>query len=81
MTASKEEVVFLLSRRDFCGKLVCQVFDTLVCTLDWTSVVGILEQVIEAARQAAIHDVIMRFPDQYETRVGERGLKVTLILT
>lgn len=41
-----------------------------------TVVTYILEQVIEAARQAAIHDVIMRFPDQYETKVGERGLKV-----
>lgn len=35
------------------------------------------EEVIEAARQAAIHDVIMRFPDQYETKVGERGLKLS----
>lgn len=39
-----------------------------------------LEQVIEAARQAAIHDVIMKFPDQYETKVGERGLKVVTFI-
>lgn len=45
-----------------------------------TFIAGTLEQVIEAAKQAAIHDVIMRFPEQYETRVGERGLKVVTFL-
>jgi hypothetical protein len=45
-----------------------------------TVIAGTLEQVIEAAKQAAIHDVIMRFPEQYETQVGERGLKVFIFL-
>jgi ATP-binding cassette subfamily B (MDR/TAP) protein 7 len=27
--------------------------------------------------QAQIHDAIEKFPDQYETRVGERGLKLS----
>ncbi|HWK47446.1 MAG TPA: ABC transporter ATP-binding protein/permease [Stellaceae bacterium] len=31
----------------------------------------------EAARQARIDDFIMRLPDGYETRVGERGLKLS----
>jgi ATP-binding cassette subfamily B protein len=30
-----------------------------------------------AARLAQIHDFVMRLPDRYETRVGERGLKLS----
>jgi ATP-binding cassette, subfamily B (MDR/TAP), member 7 len=35
------------------------------------------EQVIEAAKLAQIHETIMRFPNGYETQVGERGLKLS----
>ncbi|MFS7987182.1 putative ABC-type Cd(2+) transporter [Helianthus anomalus] len=35
------------------------------------------EQVYDAARKAAIHDTIMKFPDKYSTLVGERGLKLS----
>lgn len=35
------------------------------------------DEVIAAARAAQIHDRIMTFPDQYETKVGERGLKLS----
>jgi ABC-type transport system involved in Fe-S cluster assembly fused permease/ATPase subunit len=35
------------------------------------------EQVYEACRAASIHDKIMAFPDRYETRVGERGLRLS----
>ncbi|KAJ3098916.1 ATP-binding cassette sub- B member 6, mitochondrial [Phlyctochytrium planicorne] len=35
------------------------------------------EEVIEAAKMAQIHDKIMSFPDGYETRVGERGLRLS----
>ncbi len=35
------------------------------------------EEVIEAARAAHIHDFVERMPDGYETRVGERGLKLS----
>lgn len=39
----------------------------------------VMSQVYDAARQAAIHDTIMNFPDKYSTIVGERGLKVSLL--
>ncbi|GGF49016.1 ABC transporter ATP-binding protein [Aliidongia dinghuensis] len=34
-------------------------------------------EIIEAARLARIHDFVARLPDGYETRVGERGLKLS----
>eukprot|EP01062_Namystynia_karyoxenos_P063298 TRINITY_DN56119_c0_g1_i1.p1 TRINITY_DN56119_c0_g1~~TRINITY_DN56119_c0_g1_i1.p1 ORF type:complete len:688 (+),score=309.66 TRINITY_DN56119_c0_g1_i1:183-2066(+) len=34
-------------------------------------------EVEEAARQASIHDAIMGFPAGYDTKVGERGLKMS----
>lgn len=33
--------------------------------------------IITAAKKAAIHDTIQRFPDGYETQVGERGLMIS----
>jgi ATP-binding cassette subfamily B (MDR/TAP) protein 6 len=35
------------------------------------------EEMQEAARAAQMHDRIMSFPDQYETRVGERGVRLS----
>ncbi|GAA5957731.1 hypothetical protein JCM8115_006232 [Rhodotorula mucilaginosa] len=36
-----------------------------------------MDEVVEAAKAAAIHDKIMSFPDQYETIVGERGQRLS----
>ena len=35
------------------------------------------EDVYEACRAASIHDKIMAFPDGYQTKVGERGLRLS----
>ena len=35
------------------------------------------DEVVDAARQAKIHDTIMSFPNGYDTVVGERGLKLS----
>ncbi|MBC8102492.1 MAG: ABC transporter ATP-binding protein [Cytophagales bacterium] len=35
------------------------------------------EEIIRAAKAANAHDFIMRFPDGYDTQVGERGVKLS----
>ncbi len=35
------------------------------------------DQIEHAARLAQVHDFVLRMPDGYETRVGERGLKLS----
>ncbi|KAF8666785.1 ABC transporter transmembrane region [Rhizoctonia solani] len=35
------------------------------------------EEVMEAARKANVHDTIMRLPEKYATKVGERGLMIS----
>lgn len=35
------------------------------------------EEVQEAAKAAQMHDRIMSFPDGYETKVGERGIRLS----
>jgi ABC-type transport system involved in Fe-S cluster assembly fused permease/ATPase subunit len=36
-----------------------------------------LEAIYEACKMAQIHDKIMSFPEQYNTLVGERGLRLS----
>lgn len=36
-----------------------------------------LEEIMDAARAANIHEDILTMPDQYETKVGERGLRLS----
>lgn len=35
------------------------------------------EQIVQAAKAASVHDFVMSLPDGYQTRVGERGLKLS----
>jgi ATP-binding cassette subfamily B protein AbcA/BmrA len=46
---------------------------TLYDNIAWGRAGATREQVMEAARAAGIHDFIMGTPQQYETRIGERG--------
>ena len=36
-----------------------------------------MDKIVQAARIARIHDDIMQMPNQYETKVGERGIKLS----
>jgi ABC-type transport system involved in Fe-S cluster assembly fused permease/ATPase subunit len=51
--------------------------ETLMFNLKYANPEATDEDVFEACRAAAIHDRIMSFPDGYNTKVGERGLKLS----
>ncbi|KAF1931077.1 heavy metal tolerance protein precursor [Didymella exigua CBS 183.55] len=51
--------------------------ETLMYNLKYANPSATDEQVYEACRAASIHDKILTFPDKYETKVGERGLRLS----
>ncbi|CCW35595.1 ABC-type multidrug transport system, ATPase and permease component [Chthonomonas calidirosea] len=51
--------------------------DTIMANLRYAKPDATEEEVIEAARAAAIHDRIMAMPEGYQTVVGERGYKLS----
>jgi ABC-type transport system involved in Fe-S cluster assembly fused permease/ATPase subunit len=54
--------------------------DTILHNIAYGRPSATQEQVIQAAKQARLHDAVLRMPDGYATRVGERGLKVRVPL-
>jgi ABC-type transport system involved in Fe-S cluster assembly fused permease/ATPase subunit len=50
--------------------------ETIRYNLQYGNLEASWDELVEAAKQAQIHDTIMSFPDGYDTVVGERGLKV-----
>ncbi|EAL87406.1 vacuolar ABC heavy metal transporter (Hmt1), putative [Aspergillus fumigatus Af293] len=51
--------------------------ETLMYNLKYANQNATDEEVYEACRAASIHDKIMSFPDGYNTKVGERGLRLS----
>lgn len=51
--------------------------DTIFHNIQYGDLSATEEEVYDAARRAAIHDTIMKFPEKYSTFVGERGLKLS----
>ena len=51
--------------------------DTIYYNIAYGRAHATRDEVIQAARDAQIHDFIMSLPDTYDTRVGERGLKLS----
>ncbi|KAF9690537.1 hypothetical protein EKO04_011307 [Ascochyta lentis] len=51
--------------------------ETLMYNLKYANPEATDEQVYEACRAASIHDKILTFPDKYDTKVGERGLRLS----
>lgn len=50
---------------------------TLMDNIRYGNPIATDKQVIEASKKAHIHDFIMGLPDQYNTYVGERGIKLS----
>ena len=53
------------------------IYSTLARDPDGLNVAPSLDDVINAAKQANAHDFIMQFPEQYDTLVGERGVRLS----
>lgn len=51
--------------------------DTIFHNIHYGRLSATNEEVYDAARRAAIHETIMKFPEKYHTVVGERGLKLS----
>ena len=51
--------------------------DTVLYNIQYGRPEASRDEVIAAARAASLHDFIESLPDKYETRVGERGLKLS----
>ncbi len=51
--------------------------DTIYYNIAYGRAHATRDEVIKAARDSQIHDFIMSLPDTYDTRVGERGLKLS----
>lgn len=51
--------------------------ETLMYNLKYADPDATEEDVFEACRAASIHERILSFPDQYNTQVGERGLRLS----
>lgn len=51
--------------------------DTIFHNIHYGCLSATTTEVYNAAKRAAIHETILRFPDQYSTMVGERGLKLS----
>ncbi|KAI1757788.1 ABC transporter-like protein [Xylaria castorea] len=56
----------------------CILFnDTLMYNLRYANQNATDEEIMAACQAASIHDKIMSFPDRYNTKVGERGLRLS----
>ncbi|KAI9802499.1 MAG: hypothetical protein M1825_002884 [Sarcosagium campestre] len=51
--------------------------ETLMYNLKYANPGVTDEEVFDACRAASVHDKILGFPDQYQTKVGERGLRLS----
>ena len=51
--------------------------DTIYYNIQYGKPSATQEEVFQAARLAQIHDFVMGLPEKYETKVGERGLKLS----
>lgn len=51
--------------------------DTILYNIAYGNPDASLDDIVQAARAASIHDFVLGLPDGYQTQVGERGLKLS----
>lgn len=53
------------------------MFPSLTRALSYGKIGSSRDEIESATRAAQIHDRIMSFPDDYDTKVGERGVRLS----
>lgn len=51
--------------------------DTILYNIAYGNLDASMDEIYHAAKMAELHDTILQLPDQYNTMVGERGLKLS----
>ncbi|KAF8490345.1 hypothetical protein F5888DRAFT_1808164 [Russula emetica] len=64
-----------LRKASRCGPARCHTFQRESCLQHWFG--ASREEVEESAKAAQLHDRVTSFPDKYETKVGERGVRLS----
>lgn len=71
--------VTLKSLRDNISPVLQDTFlfnGTIAENIGYADPAALLDEIITAAKAAIIHDSIMEMPHQYNTKVGERGMRL-----
>jgi ATP-binding cassette subfamily B protein len=77
--ASIDELDLVQLRREI-GYVPQEVFlfsGTIKENLEWGKDDATMEEIIAAAKDAQIHDVIAKLPNQYETKIGQKGVNLS----
>uniref|UniRef100_A0AC34QT72 Uncharacterized protein n=1 Tax=Panagrolaimus sp. JU765 TaxID=591449 RepID=A0AC34QT72_9BILA len=78
--AGKTTLIRLLFRLSNIGIVPQDVVlfnDTITYNIRYGKPSATMDEIVDAAKDAQIHDFIMNLPNQYDTVVGERGLKLS----
>ncbi|MDY5731419.1 MAG: ABC transporter ATP-binding protein [Eubacteriales bacterium] len=72
--------IALSSLRNNIGMVQQEVYlfsSTIIANIEYGKPGASFEEIVEAAKLAGAHDFIMELPEQYNTYIGERGLKLS----
>ena len=61
----------------FMKSATAKALDSIYNRMQWAGEEYLLEEVIEAAKNANAHEFIMELPDGYDTYIGQRGIKLS----
>ena len=64
-------------RSDWCSRMSICSAETIRDNIAYGKPEASMEEIVDAAKKANIHDFIMSLPDGYDSYVGERGTRLS----